>query len=49
MNIRLTTFIVIVLSFLIGLTSGYFIGTNTQKQFDKQKELFFKYELNRIG
>lgn len=49
MSIRLTTFIVVISSFLIGLTSGYFIGTKTQKQFDKQKELFFKYEVNKIG
>lgn len=49
MKIRLAAFISLIFSFLIGLSAGYFIGTKSQKHSDKQKELFLKYELNRIG
>jgi hypothetical protein len=49
MNIRIITFITLTTTFLIGLSAGYFIGLNTQKNLEKQKELYFRYELNKIG
>ena len=49
MNIRLITFITLISTFLLGMGAGYFIGLNSQKHLDVQKELYFKYELNKIS